>query len=778
MHLKLRQRVAVLWVACVSIAGAGHSDTPAPIDRFPDPQSLQSCDVRAGGSLRTAPVTPLLAGHVLTLEFRDADTGDPIAVRAAVFVSGGGPLAPDDPAGHLFQNTQGFSHFYCEGSATVTVPGGSVTVKSGRGFEYTPDIRTFAVDNDTTVVIELHRLFDARALGWYAADTHVHIAHPPVVYDVQPEQVITVMDAEGLDFVNVLEPESYFTGAPHPASTPEHLLYFSKEERNAHFSHLTLAGLKRWIPDQTCDVLNHVCARTLDCTIADMVHAQDPHALVIATHPFPTWNVGDVTPWPGGGVWRGMTIDLLAGCIDAVDLLCYSHQPPPSGVTDYLHALTLGFRVPPSAGTDASLGNGATLPAGGYRVYVRLPEGTPFSYEAWSEALRAGRSFVTNYPLVTEFDVGGAAPGDELEYTGGGVTGHVSVSCVKPIAAVEIVGPAGVLATLTPAAGSDARFLSADFTVDPAYGGWIVARVTGTGSGWHPIATNGLFAQTAPIYVDAAEASPAEVVGFEPLQLAALRYQQFTEDISKFFALAEFSPASQAAFDTLATNAVVYYKRAWPDRPNPFNMIFHDYSLPHGMPIVRTLTPLFRWHRATDPDPGDVITYTLRVDTSPDFANADEFAGMPDTAFTLPPDHALDEDVIYYWQVIATDETGLERVASPGFYLFLVDITLIGAGQHLPAAWDLLSAHPNPFNPVLNVAYSVPPDARPHALRVYDALGHRVRTLYAGRRAAGVYEAVWDGNGERGDAVASGVYFLRLEPDGVAPVTRKVVLIK
>jgi hypothetical protein len=207
-------------------------------------------------------------------------------------------------------------------------------------------------------------------------------------------------------------------------------------------------------------------------------------------------------------------------------------------------------------------------------------------------------------------------------------------------------------------------------------------------------------------------------------------------------------------------------------------MIPHDYSLPHGMPIVRSLTPRLSWKRPTDPDPGDTATFTVEIGTQPNFSDADVFSGIVDTTFVIPPDSALDDGVIYFWRVRATDSTGLERLASPGLEAFLVDIVLTGATAPTPATWGLVRAHPNPFNPTLNIAYSVPPGARGHALRVYDALGRRVRTLYAGERPAGVHDAVWDGTADGGGAVASGVYFLRLEPDGGTSVTRKVVLLK
>jgi len=49
-------------------------------------------------------------------------------------------------------------------------------------------------------------------------------------------------------------------------------------------------------------------------------------------------------------------------------------------------------------------------------------------------------------------------------------------------------------------------------------------------------------------------------------------------------------------------------------------------------------------------------------------------------------------------------------------------------------------------------------------LRVYDLSGRLVRTLIAGAaRAAGRNEVIWNGRNDSERAVASGVYFYRLE---------------
>ena len=48
-------------------------------------------------------------------------------------------------------------------------------------------------------------------------------------------------------------------------------------------------------------------------------------------------------------------------------------------------------------------------------------------------------------------------------------------------------------------------------------------------------------------------------------------------------------------------------------------------------------------------------------------------------------------------------------------------------------------------------------------MRLYDVSGRLVRTLADGDLAAGEQRLRWDGNDDRGRALASGVYYLRVE---------------
>ncbi len=105
---------------------------------------------------------------------------------------------------------------------------------------------------------------------------------------------------------------------------------------------------------------------------------------------------------------------------------------------------------------------------------------------------------------------------------------------------------------------------------------------------------------------------------------------------------------------------------------------------------------------------------------------------------------------------------------------FTSDVT---AAPELPAVrYALQPNHPNPFNPNTLIRYSLAVPGRVD-LRVYDLRGRLVRTLVAADRPAGWQQAVWDGRDDAGIAVASGVYFYRLE-SGSFLRSRKMLLLK
>jgi hypothetical protein len=160
----------------------------------------------------------------------------------------------------------------------------------------------------------------------------------------------------------------------------------------------------------------------------------------------------------------------------------------------------------------------------------------------------------------------------------------------------------------------------------------------------------------------------------------------------------------------------------------------------------------YRIYRGTDPGfvpgPGNLVHSTA----SPSWTD---------------PDYG---DPSVHYKVTALDHAGNESdPASP-------DVTT-GAGEATtPTRYALHQNVPNPFNPMTTIRYSLP-EASDVSLVVYDAAGHRVRTLVGGSMPPGNHEVPWDGVDDDGVRVASGVYFYRLEA-GVFVQTRRMVLIR
>jgi hypothetical protein len=721
----------------------------------------------------------------LSVRFVDGASGTQVPVRAGVWDRYGFPVPPPDPAVYLYQDNAFDSYFYCDGAAEIDVPEGLVFVRAGRGFEYEAVSASLVVVSDTLVTLTLNRFIDMKTLGWYSADTHVHITHEPVLYEVTPGMLLTVASAEDLNFVNSMEGPEFFTGDVDNSSEPDRLIYFSKEQRNASFSHLALIGLKQWIVDLGCATPSLPCARTLDRVIYDQVHAGGD-ALVVVAHPVSTSNVFDWTPWPGRGMWRGAAIDLVAGCVDAIELMSYSNEATPPEVDVYTHALNAGFRVPPTAGTDAVLCRGSGKPPGGYRVYARPADGQPFDTGSWMAGLRRGDCFVSNYPLFVRFEVGGEPPGGVVRHRDASLKGRVTVECALPLDRVEIIGDPGVLFTVYPEPGSDGRRISAGFRISTPGVRWVAARAVGPEDSWHVVDAGGLFAQTGPVYLELsrhdAGRSDEPTGGYArvfPQQDAVDFFLDLLDDVDALFVSADMTEESRLAYEEARDEARGFFRLHLADPPRRFDLLYPvEISWFHPWPWVRTVTPDFRWRRSIDPDPADEVTYTLLLDTSPAFDDAVTVAGLTDTSFTWPDSLALADRTVYYWRVIAGDRAGNRTIASPTTWSFIVDLHPVGIPRAPLPGWEIVDARPNPFNPDVSISYSVPENGGFHTVEIFDARGRLVRTLFDGRRDTGVWTETWDGRDRRDSPAASGVYFARLKTAGGAVKIRKLVLVK
>ncbi len=88
----------------------------------------------------------------------------------------------------------------------------------------------------------------------------------------------------------------------------------------------------------------------------------------------------------------------------------------------------------------------------------------------------------------------------------------------------------------------------------------------------------------------------------------------------------------------------------------------------------------------------------------------------------------------------------------------------------------MLPNTPNPFNPQTTIAYELA-SPQPVQLAIYDMRGRLVRALVSGDvMPAGRHTLVWDGRGDDGRELPSGVYLSRLEAGGLVSQGRMTMV--
>lgn len=112
--------------------------------------------------------------------------------------------------------------------------------------------------------------------------------------------------------------------------------------------------------------------------------------------------------------------------------------------------------------------------------------------------------------------------------------------------------------------------------------------------------------------------------------------------------------------------------------------------------------------------------------------------------------------------------------ADKNVWLIKLASTEVGIEEELdflPEKYSLSQNHPNPFNPVTKIEYSLP-QSEDVSLIVYNLLGGEVARLIDERKQSGNYSVNWDASN-----LSSGIYFYRLQA-GDFVQTRKMLLLK
>lgn len=462
------------------------------------------------------------AAYRLTLKIVDGSTGQPTAARLRVLGGDGKDAYPWPRESALYHEAySGHHYFYADGSVTLLVPGGHVTVLVSKGFEYQAASVGFNVTPEAvagTQTITLQRFADLAPYGWRSGDTHVHTHHTgDDTYPVSHAAAFLMQRAEDVNVVNLLEDETEFTGTLDPLSTATNLLYVGGEYRSGFWGHLDVLGVTTMPYLFCCSAGQPAWPMNVDL-VRD---ARNRGGMVFFAHPLtvPRSQLSTVTgAWPSVGHGRELPIDVALGCVDALDIYSYSNLNRIEFQLWY-DLLNHGFRIPANAGTDASVNRFTDPMLGGYRTYAQVGSG-PFTHAQWLQAVRQGNSFVTNGPLIRSFTVGGAPPGTVLNKTvNESYSQPVMYDVVSqwPIQYVALVVDGSYQRIIRPT--TDPYHMSGT-TVANTYGGsgWAALFVYAPWPGYNTFTTFGslLYAHSSPVYIDVA-GHPLRFGGDDPL---------------------------------------------------------------------------------------------------------------------------------------------------------------------------------------------------------------------------------------------------------------------
>jgi hypothetical protein len=431
--------------------------------------------------------------------------------------------------------------FYAaDGSFEVDVPGGPTQVVVERGTEYLPQRHSFHAPWTGALEVEapLERWIDLPDQGWYGGNTHVHYSEvetrpldrlqlDPRVEDL-PVLVVSVLQRREIPYAS-----NVFPIGRHALSTDAHVIDVGEESRH---------NIEPWKIG-----LGHIML----INIRELVAPMSRGLLVDDAHPDypPLVDACDTARAQGGLVlWchsgNGMEAPVAAalGRLHGLNLFDPYWMDPE--YDRWYALLNCGIRLPASTGSDWFV-------CSSNRVYVSLQPGEAFSYQTWLAGLAAGRTVITNGPML-KLDVERHAPSNDLLDVGSGVRSlRVTVEWAwhAPLDTIELVCDGAVVASYDPGETSGVWTTPVDAT-----GGWVAARAWGRRRNSYGHA---LWAHSSPVYLRAR--GPREVVhaasqGFvDQIQLATdwLSHRARFDDVSQRERMVQLFQAGLAVYEGL-----------------------------------------------------------------------------------------------------------------------------------------------------------------------------------------------------------------------------------
>jgi len=424
-----------------------------------------------------------------TVEFTVTDKADGKSKSCRLYVyNDKGKPQYDDTCPDCFET------FTCAGSARLILPEGKYiyTVESGK--EYMNAEGRFEIQNGKTVLIEagLGRFSNINADGWYAADLHNHTSL---------ERTPLLMESENIHIAYV---PWWWINPPMGRTSEKTLLDIEPlvKLKNNRFIDTRVGEDERW------DATLMFFGMPEDIEIPNASWSSPPsvHFAKEFGSIEGVWVHLDHMFW-----WQTPAI-LASGELDSIEVLNnnFVHggvnnteawgrkrdmekYSGPYGNAEYqqdiyFKILNSGLRIPPAAGSAACVGGG---PFGYNRVYAHT-EGE-LTYEKWWKALREGKCFITNGPLLRT-KANGQLPGHVFKSNEKlSITTEMELAARENITEIQIIKNGDVVASISSSDWKNGKPLP---KVEFDQSGWFLVRVLTDNPGTYRTALTG------PYYVE------------------------------------------------------------------------------------------------------------------------------------------------------------------------------------------------------------------------------------------------------------------------------------
>ncbi|MBV8895838.1 MAG: CehA/McbA family metallohydrolase [Acidobacteriaceae bacterium] len=381
----------------------------------------------------------------LQLRVRD-ESGSP-TVAAFTIRDQAGRLYPN-PSKRLAPDFFFQPQIYRSNGEKILLPEGVYTVTCSMGPEYLAQTKqiTITPQGPNEASFAMHRWINPAKYGWYSGDHHVHAAgcshYQNPTEGVRPEDMVRQIQGEKLNVGAVLTwgpcyyyQKKFFTGKDNPLSAPDRLMHYDLEVSgfpSSHAGHLVLLGLKdqdyphcvrieQW-PTWDLPILRWAKSQA---ALAGFAHSG--WGLEVKSHELPNY---EMPGFDGIGA-NEYIVDVTYP--DAVDFISAGDTPYVWELNIWYHTLNVGFRTRISGETDFPCITDARVGQG--RVYAKIDG--PLTYQAWLDALRVGRSYVSDgRSHLMDFSVNGVEVGthgsDLRLQQAGTVRARVEVSAYLP----------------------------------------------------------------------------------------------------------------------------------------------------------------------------------------------------------------------------------------------------------------------------------------------------------------------------------------------------------